>query len=102
MMLAFLLGLMIGVCCTRLYAYLDEIKGDVFCYSWPRCWKRATHYIVIPEGAVMDEGMCHRHAEIRAVEIITETEEDPAVCSLPEAMQRARLNRALHFNGDED
>jgi hypothetical protein len=46
--------------------------------------------------------MCHKHAEIRAVEIITETEEDPAVCSLPEAMQRARLNRALHFNGDED
>lgn len=83
------------------YHHLEDIRGDVFCYNWPRCWHRATHYIVVPEGAVMDEGMCHKHAEIRAVEIITETEEDPAVCSLPEAMQRARLNRAL-FNGDDD
>jgi hypothetical protein len=101
-------GAVFGYGSKCLHEYLDDIKGDVFCYEWPRCWKRATHYIEVDGTPIMDEGMCEHHAHKRVAAVLVDPQVEPDmpvdVYNLPTVIRRARIRRALNpfDNGDEN
>lgn len=99
-MIAFLFGIVVGGALYKAHRYLDTLRGDLFCAAWPRCWKRATHYIVRGPEVDMCDGWCQRHADMEAVEQIASGFEDVSVCDLKEAQNHITTWFTIH--GDED
>jgi hypothetical protein len=101
----FTAGVVLGIGLTHLKYYLESLAGDVVCDEWPRCWKRATHYLEIDKEPELDAGMCEHHANKKFVAALTDPDLadcDVNVYGLSVIMRRARIHRALNPFDKED
>lgn len=101
----FTAGVLLGIGLTHLKYYVESLAGDVLCDEWPRCWKRATHYLEIDKEPELDAGMCEHHADKKLALMLTDPELSDVqvdVFGLPAVIKRARIHRALHpFERDD-